>query len=145
MSPPLQIALLAAASVILGTVIGGLISYLTNKHLNRQKWELKQTERLAASREQLYGEFLAESGRLLLSALDQKAANVAGFSLHFSLLARVRLVAGPVVIKAAEKLAKDVAAAHAKEAKKEDDSKAAPPYQAFIDAARHELETLRNA
>jgi uncharacterized membrane-anchored protein YhcB (DUF1043 family) len=143
MSPQLQIALLAAVSAVVGTLMGGLISYLTNKNLNRHKWELEQTERLAASREQLYGEFLAESGRLLLSAIDQKAADVAGFSVHFSLLARVRLVASPGVIKAAEKLAKDVADAHAKEPKEEDESKAAPPYQSFIDAARHELEELR--
>ena len=45
----------------------------------------------------------------------------------------------------AENLTKDVAAGHAKDAKKEDDSKATSPYQSFIDAARHEIEQLRKA
>ena len=70
MNPQLEIAILSAASALLGSIVGGLLSYLTTRHLKRQEWQQIQLEEQIAKREDLYSAFLTEWSRILFGAFQ---------------------------------------------------------------------------
>lgn len=137
----LEVAYLSTAAALLGSVIGGLVSYLTTRHLNKEKWRQERIDRQISQREELYANFIAECSRLTLTALDKKSSEVKVFSAMTSLRGRIKLVASPAVIQAAYELQDQVINMYAKTPN--------PKYakaegsQNFSDIARNELDELR--
>ncbi|MEI7956129.1 MAG: hypothetical protein WCJ66_13250, partial [Verrucomicrobiota bacterium] len=105
-------AIIPALSALLGTVIGGLITFLTTYHLKKAEWKQDALTRELAKRESLYSEFLGESGRLLLQSLDHKFSNSREFQQIYALQGRIRMCATDPVMQACERLVKSVLNSH---------------------------------
>jgi hypothetical protein len=138
------IAVLSAASALLGTIIGGVISYFTTRYTITQQHRHDQRMREIEKRESLYSDFLAEVTRLTLLSIDKKASGAADFVLLSNLQARIKLLASNEVGAAAGEMTsftvKKFSNIDESKGNKEDEKL---PLR-FIEIARNELEELKN-
>lgn len=95
------IAILSAASALLGTIIGGVISYFTTRYTITHQHKHDQRTREIEKRESLYSDFLAEVTRLGLLSIEKKANDAADFSRLAALQARIKILASSEVAAAA--------------------------------------------
>lgn len=95
------IAILSAASALLGTIIGGIISYFTTRYTVTNQHRHDQRTREIEKRESLYSDFLAEVTRLGLLAIEKKPNEASDFSRLAALQARIKLLASSEVASAA--------------------------------------------
>ena len=95
------IAILSAASALLGTIIGGIISYFTTRYTVTNQHQHNQRTREIDNRESLYSDFLAEVTRLGLLAIEKKPNEASDFSRLAALQARIKLLASSDVASAA--------------------------------------------
>lgn len=84
---------------VVGATVGGLTSFCTT--WATQRVQLRETHRESAhsQREQLFREFISEASRLYGDALSHEKDEVLDLVGLYALLARMRLVASPVVIE----------------------------------------------
>ena len=61
MSSQMITALFGVFATLCGIIIGGLITYFTNRDLKRKEWELSVLREEINDRKRLYSEFLAEA------------------------------------------------------------------------------------
>ena len=101
MSPQLEIALVSATSALLGSSIGGLISFLSTHYAAKKKFEHDLVLRELEKRELLYADFMAETGKIILASLDKKKEAASDFVALFSLAGRIRIAASKEVADAA--------------------------------------------
>lgn len=66
------IALVGVSGALIGSAIGGLISFFSSRAVRRMEWELSLTEKDIRNRESLYADFLTETNRLMLQSIDEK-------------------------------------------------------------------------
>jgi|SRR6267143_926636 len=107
MNPQLEIAILSAASALLGSIVGGLLSYLTTRHLKHQEWQQTQLEEQIAKREDLYSAFLTESSRIHFGALDKRVEKAIEFAELYTLTGKMQMISSLEVIEAARALSKE--------------------------------------
>lgn len=131
--------IIPAASALLGTVIGGLVTFLTTFYLKKAEWKQEQITREITKREALYGEFLSEVGRLLMAGIGSKVQNPNEFRGLFTLLGRIRMCASEPVRESAENLVKVVL--HGNRERGEETSEG--NNDGFTKLCRDELESLR--
>ena len=112
MNAQLEIAIIAAAAAVGGSLAGSFASFLGSKALHREQSRVNQIERQIAAREQLYSDFIAEAARLTFSAMDAKADKAVEFVHIYSLVSRIKLVGTPPVIAGATHLAHVAVSAH---------------------------------
>lgn len=141
MDSQLEVAYISTAAALLGSVIGGLVSYLTTRYLKREEWRQERIDKQISLREELYANFIEECSRLALSSIDKKSSEVKVFAKMGSLWGRIKLVASPAVIQAACELQDQVIDMHAKDPNPKYAKKMG--YQNFSDIARKELDELR--
>jgi hypothetical protein len=103
MSSESGIYVLVAASALLGSIIGGLLSFFSSYYLGKKKFEQDLVSRDLEKRSALYGDFMAEVGRITLLSLDGKIESASEFGALYSLLGRIRIVAPKEVADAAAK------------------------------------------
>jgi hypothetical protein len=96
-----DMAILSAASALLGTIIGGVISYFTTRYTISQQHRHDLRTRELEKRESLYSDFLAEVTRLGMLSITQKASDATEFIRLASLQARIKLLATNEVAVAA--------------------------------------------
>jgi hypothetical protein len=108
MTLELQIAIIASASALTGSLIGGLVSYLTTMHSAKAKWRHQQLDKEIDTLMNLHSNFLAEAGRFAFLSLDQEINAAKDFIGLYTLLARVRLLSDKDTVNAAEALAEAV-------------------------------------
>jgi hypothetical protein len=146
MNVELQIAVITACSAIAGSVVGGLVTFLTTRHLKSQEWRQEQLVRELSKREELYSDFLTECGKLSLRSIDTDLEAATEFAHHHALLGRIRLVSTQNVASAAEVLAKVVVDIFRPKGS-ESLSKAGVTFfeaqSKFCEACRFELEELK--
>lgn len=142
----LLVALVSSFSAVSGSLVGGLISFLSTKHLKVQEWRQEQLRRELEKRENLYSEFLSETSRLLLTSIDSKEVVATKFAHQLSLLGKIRFIATDPVIEAAEFLGKEVLKNYRdpKEEKQDADS-SYDRRNAFTSACRKEFEYLKKS
>ncbi len=66
-------AVIGVAGVLLGSTLGGLISFLSIRSVRRMDWELTLIEKDIRSREVLYADFLTEANRQMIDSLSGNA------------------------------------------------------------------------
>jgi hypothetical protein len=76
MDTPLLVAVVGLAGALIGTLIGGLISWLSTKSVRRMEWKQSLVLRDLQAREELYADFLSEIGRLMLLSLAPPPSTV---------------------------------------------------------------------
>jgi hypothetical protein len=113
--------------------------------LNSQQWQRQKIEKQLLVREQLYSDFMAEIARLALTALDAKAEKAGEFTVLYSLMSRIRLLATPPVITAAEEATRRATYLHQSDTAKftTHEPDATRSEDSFAAVCRRELDELR--
>ena len=92
----------------MGSVVGGLASFLTTFFTQRHQAHRDLLSRNAAHREELYSQFIKEAANLYADSLDKSLENPVSLVGMYSLVARIRLVSSDTVLAAAEKVADSI-------------------------------------
>lgn len=95
-----------------GTLVGGLINYLSSRSVKNHEWRLSLAKDQVASRQKLYAEFLVEAQRLVLQAHEEKISSLYDLNALTSKFAEISLVAPDSVVEAARKLTDTAIASH---------------------------------
>jgi hypothetical protein len=98
--------LVTAFAVVLGSVVGALGSvagtWITQRHQDNRDLRAKQL----VHRESLYSDFIAETARLLVDALERNVGDPEKLIQTYALLGRIRLSSSKRVLDSAEHLVK---------------------------------------
>ncbi len=136
----LYIALISAGSALLGTVGGGLISFLTTYHLKKKEWQQEQVSKEIEKREKLYADFMAEFSRVNMLGWDSRVGNLNEFVALESILGRISLFSSKEVELAAVGLSQYAISRTGSS----DVEKIAALKKDFGRKSRHELDQLRS-
>lgn len=131
---------------MLGSIVGGLLSYLTTRHLKRQEWQQTQLEAQIAKREDLYAAFLTESSRILFGALDKRVEKAIEFAELYTLTGKMQLISSPEVIAAASALSSEAWKDYSNREKQKTEEEKDHVYALrnhFTRQARNEIDQLR--
>jgi len=146
MAEDLQIAIISTCAALLGSVVGGIISFFTTRDATMRQWKQSLVLREIERKEALYSDFIGECAQKLLSALDKKESGGATFAHLYTLLGKIRMMSSEKVRIAAEQLANFSTEAHAVSNKK-DGVTGLPIFEArnrFTEIARAELDEIKN-
>lgn len=130
--------LVAVLGTLFGTLVGGLINYISNRSVKNHEWRLALAKDQVASRQKLYAEFLVETQRFVAQAREEKISSLAGLNALNGKFAEVSLVAPDSVVEAAQKLTDSALTSHSAQPAKEV-SDFFKLKVAFIAAARHDI------
>lgn len=136
MAPQVIAAIIGVSSVLLGTLIGGFVTYLSNKNLKLIEWQLSLIKEEASSRRKLYSDFLGETNRLTLFSLEGKVSSVRELDSLINYFSQVEFVSTEQVIEQAKKLVDCVIACNTKSATVQN--------QDFYCLKKHFIESIKN-
>ena len=108
-------SIVAAASALLGSSVGGLTTFATTFVNQRYVARRDMLVKDVANREQLYAEFLKEVADLYRESLNRTLDDLATQPSHitmYSLLGRIRMLSSEPVLEAAEKIGEDIIEAY---------------------------------
>ncbi len=101
-------AIITAAAAICGSLVGAFGSFfgnlLSQRHHDRRDLLASKIARL----ETLYSDFITETARLLVDALEHNTAEPKELVPAYALLSRIRLNSSPQVLEAAEAVLKTI-------------------------------------
>jgi len=104
--------MIAGLAAISGSLVGALGSasatWITQKHQDRRDLIGKQIVR----RESLYSDFIAETARLLVDAMEHNLFDLQKMIPAYALLSRIRLSSSEPVLQAAEQTIKIIASTY---------------------------------
>lgn len=147
MAEDLTVAVISAGAALLGSLVGGVISYFTTKDATLRQWKQSLVLRELERKELLYSEFIGECARMILSSIDKKESAGVAFANLYTLLGKIRMMSSKEVYTAAEALSKHCTAVHSHDGKTDADTGKSifDARNRFTEIARTELEGLRNA
>jgi hypothetical protein len=99
-NPPTILALSALAGSTIGALTSTVGPWLVQRHRERRELFTKTL----AQREQLYAEFINESARLLVDAMQHSLENPGTLVPLYALLSRIRLTSSTPVIESGERM-----------------------------------------
>lgn len=140
--PPEFITIVGTLGVAL---VAGVISYLAGRSMKTHEWRLAQAREEHAAHKTLYAAFLAEAHRLAVQSTEKKVQSVAELDLLSQHLAEIKLVGTEPVVEAAQSVVSAVLDSHTGEESKVEPRAFYLPADAFLIAARHELQSYRKA
>ena len=141
-------AMVPALAAIAGSLVGALGSatatWITARHQDRRNLLGQQIAR----REALYSDFIGESSRLLVDALQHNAADLQKLLPLYALLSRIRLSSSEPVLEEAEQVIKAILKTYPQPnlTAEQIESQAAngkDPLREFSDTCRTELDSLQ--
>ncbi|HST11697.1 MAG TPA: hypothetical protein VLL05_15080 [Terriglobales bacterium] len=141
-------AMVPALAAIAGSLVGALGSatttWITARHQDRRNLLGQQIAR----REALYSDFIGESSRLLVDALQHNAADLQKLLPLYALLSRIRLSSSEPVLEEAEQVIKAILKTYPQPnlTAEQIESQAAngkDPLRVFSDTCRTELDSLQ--
>src|SRR5437773_12522105 len=98
-------AIITAFAAVMGSLVGGLASFLTTFFTQRNQAHRDLLSRDVANREELYSQFIKEATNLYADSLDKTLTNPATLIGMYSQIARIRLIGSAKVLLAAAKVA----------------------------------------
>jgi len=140
--------MITALAAIAGSLVGALGSsigtWITARHQDRRDLLGKQIER----REALYSDFISESARLLVDAMEHNDSDVQKLIPLYALLSRIRLSSSERVLHTAEQVIKTIVNTYPQPnlTAEQIQSRAVngqDPLREFSDTCRVELESLQ--
>lgn len=140
--------MIPALAAIGGSFVGALGSatgtWITARHQDRRVLLAKQI----ALREELYSEFIGESARLLVDAMQHNANDLQKLLPVYALLSRIRLSSSELVLKEAEQVIKIIVSTYPQPnmTAEQIESQAVDgqdPLRRFSDTCRTELTSLQ--
>jgi hypothetical protein len=101
-------AWVGAFSAIMGSLVGGLTSFLTTYTNQRAQYRRDFLSKQFAQRENLYSEFIKEAARLQVDSLEQEELNPSTLVAIYALGNRIRLNSSQEVVEAAENTVREI-------------------------------------
>jgi hypothetical protein len=144
MSPGTTTALAAILGSLVGALGSSISTWITQRHQDRRDLVAKRIFR----REELYSDFISESARLLVDALEHNVGDPKNLIPAYALLSRMRLSSSPRVLATAEEVIREIVGTYAKPnlTPEQIESKAANgegPLRKFSDVCRTEIESMQ--
>jgi hypothetical protein len=145
---PINSVIITALAAIAGSLVGALGSaigtWITARHQDRRDLLGKQIAR----REALYSDFIGESARLLVDAMQHNVSDLQKLLPVYALLSRIRLSSSDPVLQTAETVIKTIVNTYPQPNLTADqiESRAVSgqdPLRQFSDTCRTELESLQ--
>ena len=138
---------ITAVAAISGSVVGSFGSVVGTWISQRHQDLRDRRARKMAAREALYSDFIVESARLLVDALEHNVGDPQKLIPFYSLLSRIRLSSTPRVLETAEELMKNILATYSEPNISAEEiqtraGKGEDPLRTFSDTCRIELESL---
>ena len=140
--------MITALAAIGGSLVGALGSaigtWITARHQDRRDLLGKQIAR----REALYSDFIAESARLLVDAMQHNSGDVQTLLPVYALVSRIRLSSSEAVLEEAERVIRTIVSTYPQTNLTAEQIEAQAvnghdPLRAFSDTCRIELESLQ--
>jgi hypothetical protein len=141
-------AMITAMAAVGGSMVGAMGtfvgSWITQRFHDRRDLLANQIAR----REALYSDFISESARLLVDALENNVVDPKNLIPAYALLSRIRLGASPRVLAAAEDVLKDIMETYPKpnltaEQIRSGTMRDETPLKIFSEICRDELESMQ--
>jgi hypothetical protein len=141
--------MVAAFAAIFGSIVGALGSvvgsFITQKHQDLRDLLAKKIVR----RETLYSDFISESARMLVDALEHSVSDPQKLIPVYALLSRIRLSSSPGVLATAEEVIRAILISYPQpnltaEQIQSRALSAEDPLRRFSDTCRSELESLQS-
>ena len=148
MGAPTNSVMITALAAIAGSLVGALGSavatWITARHQDRRELLGRQIAR----REELYSDFIGESARLLLDAMQHNASDVQKMLPVYALVSRIRLSSSEPVLQKAEQIIKTIVSTYPQPnlTAEQIESRAVnghDPLKQFSDTCRTELDSLQ--
>ncbi len=145
---PINSVIAPALAAIAGSLVGALGSasatWITARHQDRRDLLGKQIAR----REALYSDFIAESARLLVDAMQHNSSDLQTMLPVFALASRIRLSSSEPVLQEAEQVIRTIVSTYPKTNLTAEQIEAQAvnghdPLRAFSDTCRTELDSLQ--
>ena len=139
---------ITAIAVICGSLIGALGSTFTTWIIQTHQSRRELVAKKIFHREQLYSDFISESARLLVDALEHSVADLQKVIPVYALLSRIRLSSSAQVLATAEEVVRDILSTYEKPnlTPEQIQSKAKNgegPLRKFGDECRAELDSMQ--
>jgi hypothetical protein len=143
-----NLAMVPALAAIAGSLVGAMGSatatWITARHQDRRNLLGQQIAR----REALYSDFIGESARLLVDALQNNASDLQKLLPLYALLSRIRLSSSESLLQTAEEVIKTILATYPQPnlTAEQIQSRAVngkDPLRQFSDMCRSELDSLQ--
>jgi hypothetical protein len=138
-----------ALAAISGSLVGALGSSLSTWIIQRHQDRRELLAKKVFHREQLYSDFITESARLLVDALEHNLSDPQTLIPAYALLSRIRLSSSPEVLATAEEVVRELIGTYAKpnltaEQIRIRASSGEDPLRIFSDVCRAELEAMQS-
>jgi hypothetical protein len=108
MNAAVQTTLITALAGVMGSAVGGLASFAPTYFTQRNETHRDLVSREAAHHEELYSQFVNEATNLYIDSLGKTLENPTALIGLYSLVGRIRLIAGNRVLLAAERIAEAI-------------------------------------
>jgi hypothetical protein len=137
-------ALAALGGSLVGAMGSATATWITARHQDRRNLLGQQIAR----REALYSDFIGESGRLLVDALQHNSVDLQKLLPLYALLSRIRLCSSEPVLQEAEKIIRTIISTYPQPnlTAEQIESQAAngkDPLRQFSDTCRAELDSMQ--
>ena len=141
-------AMITALAAIAGSIVGACGSsvgtWITARHQDRRDLLGKQIAR----REALYSDFIGESARLLVDAMQHNASDLQKLLPAYALVSRIRLSSSPSVLREAEEVIRTIIGTYPQpnlsvEQIESEAVNGQDPLRPFSDACRTELDSMQ--
>lgn len=140
MDTQLVVAVIGVSAALLGSIVGGVSSYLSTRSMRKLEWKLARIDREIDKRETLYADFLSSANLGMLSSFNKDPDSTEVIKPIMNLEARIRLVS-PELGELARKVVSCVIDHHQKE--KNDKASYPPLRDEFISRCKSSLDALR--
>jgi len=144
MNPVMVTALAAIAGSLVGALGSAVGTWITARHQDRRDLLGKQIAR----REALYSDFIAESARLLVDAMQHNASDLQKLLPVYALQSRIRLSSSEPVLQEAEQVTRTILDAYSRpnlttEQIESQATNGQDLLRPFSDSCRTELDSLQ--
>ena len=146
---PVNSVIIPAAAAIAGSLVGAAGSvfgtWISARHQDRRDLAGMQIAR----RETLYSDFIGESARLMVDAMQHDAGDLQTLLAIYALLSRIRLSSSTPVLKKAEHVVRTIVSTYrqpnmsAEEIESQAVENEEDPLRQFSDTCRIELDSLQ--
>ena len=141
-------AIITALAAIFGSLVGALGSSISTWIIQRHQDRRELLAKKIFHREQLYSDFITESARVLVDALEHSVGDPKNLIPSYALLSRIRLSSSPAVLAAAEAVVREIVGTYTKPnlTAEQIEFRAASgdgPLRKFSDICRAELDSMQ--
>jgi hypothetical protein len=102
MGTEIATSLIAATAALVGSFVGGAVSYFSTRSMRKLEWRLSEIEREIASRRTIYAKFLSESNIWIIRSVDQRASSFVEMQELLNLQSEISLSSPQIGAKAKE-------------------------------------------